>query len=249
MISFVGAGPGDPDLISVKGRRLLEEADMVIYTGSLVSVDHLNWCKSTCVKHDSKRLNLDEVMDLIEEGHSKGWDIVRLHTGDPSIYGAIREQMDRLEDLGIRDYQVIPGISSFSAAAASIKKELTLPGVSQTVILTRNAGRTPVPEDEDLVHLAKTGATLCIFLSVQNIDGVVQKLSQGYGRTDVPVAVVYKASWPDEQVLYGTLADISSKVKEAGIQKMSQILVGDFLGDDYDLSKLYDKDFYHKFRN
>lgn len=249
MISFVGAGPGDPDLISVKGRRLLETADMVIYTGSLVSDIHLSWCKESCRVYDSKSLNLDEVVDLMEDAYKEGLEIVRLHTGDPSIYGAIREQMDRLEDLGIGDYQVVPGISSYSAAAASIKRELTLPGVSQTVILTRNAGRTPVPESEDLEHLAKIGASMCIFLSVQNIDDVVDKLTRGYGRTDVPVAVVYKATWPDEKIIYGTLEDIGQKIKDAKIDKMSQILVGDFLGDEYELSKLYDKDFSHKFRS
>lgn len=247
MISFVGAGPGDPDLITIKGRRLLENADIVIWAGSLVSPEHLKFLKKDCEIHDSKSMNLDEVIDVIKKGHKEGKEIVRLHTGDPTIYGAIREQIDRLEKLNIK-YQVIPGVSSFSAACAAINREFTLPGVSQTVILTRNEGRTPVPKDEDLELLASHNASMAIFLSVQDIDSVVEKLKRGYKRDDVPVAIVFKATWPDEEILYGTLKDISKKVKEKNINKMSQILVGNFIEGEYELSKLYDKNFTHKFR-
>ena len=247
MISIVGAGSGDPDLITIKGRKLLEEADIIIWAGSLVSPEHLKYAKETCEIHDSKGMNLDEVIEVMEKGHKENKKIVRLHTGDPTFYGAIREQIDRLENLGI-EYEVIPGVSSFTAAAAAINREFTLPGVSQTVILTRNEGRTPVPKEEDLESLAAHKASMAIFLSVQDIDSVVEKLIKGYGSKDVPVAVVFKASWPAEQILYGTLGDISQKVKDANINKMSQILVGNFIEGEYELSKLYDKTFTHKFR-
>lgn len=247
MISFVGAGPGDPDLITVKGRKLLEEADILIWAGSLVNPEHLKYTKETCEIHDSKGMTLEEVIEVMERGHKEKKKIVRLHTGDPTIYGAIREQMDELNELEI-EYEVVPGVSSFTAAAAAIKREFTLPGVSQTLILTRNAGRTPVPAGEELESLAAHKASMAIFLSVQDMDLVVEKLVQGYGSEDVPVAVVFKATWADQEILYGTLGDISQKVKDAKIDKMSQILVGNFIEGDYELSKLYDKTFTHKFR-
>ena len=173
--------------------------------------------------------------------------VVRLHTGDPTIYGAIREQMDFLDAKAI-GYEVVPGVSSFTAACASIKKEFTLPSISQTVILTRIEGRTPVPEGEDLEELAKHRASMAIFLSVQDIDRVVEKLAKGYGSYDIPVAVVYKATWDDEETLFGTLRDIGDKIKSKGINKMAQILVGNFIEGDYERSKLYDPNFTHKFR-
>lgn len=247
MIHFVGAGPGNPDLITVKGRKLLEEADMVIFAGSLVSPDHLKFCREDCEIHDSKSMNLDEVIEVMKRGEEEGKNIVRLHTGDPTIYGAIREQIDAIEELGFK-YEVVPGVSSFTGACAAINREFTLPDVSQTVILTRNAGRTPVPEEEDLELLAQHKASMAIFLSVQDIDSVVGKLIKGYGSEDVPVAVVYKATWEDQEILYGTLGDIAEKVKEANIKKMSQILVGYFIEGDYEKSKLYDKHFTHEFR-
>ncbi|NLD16858.1 MAG: precorrin-4 C(11)-methyltransferase [Tissierellia bacterium] len=247
MISFVGAGPGDPDLITIKGRRLLEEADIIIWAGSLVSPEHLKFAKETCETFDSKSMTLEDVIEVMERGTEEGKKIVRLHTGDPTIYGAIREQIDELDRLGIT-YEVVPGVSSFTAAAAAINREFTLPSVSQTVILTRNEGRTPVPLGEELESLAAHKASMAIFLSVQDIDSVVEKLIKGYGSEDVPVAVVFKATWPDEEVLFGTLGDISQKVKEANITKMSQILVGNFIEGEYELSKLYDKTFTHKFR-
>lgn len=247
MISFVGAGPGDVDLITIKGRRLLEEADVVIYAGSLVSEKHLDFCKKNCILHNSASMTLEEVIEVMESSTRKGLKVVRLHTGDPTIYGAIREQMDALDSIGIT-YEVIPGVSSFTAACASIKKEFTLPNVSQTVILTRIEGRTPVPKGEELEELAKHKASMAIFLSIQEIDRVVEKLAKGYGSYQTPVAVVYKATWRDEEVILGTLEDISEKIKDKGINKMAQILVGDFIEGDYERSKLYDPNFTHKFR-
>jgi len=247
MISFVGAGPGNVDLITVKGRRLLEEADVVIYAGSLVSGEHLKFCKRGCKLYNSASMTLEEVIGVMEENTEKSLNIVRLHTGDPTIYGAIREQMDILDSKGIA-YEVVPGVSSFTAACASIKKEFTLPGVSQTVILTRMEGRTPVPEEEDLEVLAKYKASMAIFLSVQDIDRVVEKLAKGYGSYDIPVAVVYKATWEDEEIILGTLEDIVEKVKIKGINNIAQILVGNFIEGDYERSKLYDPSYTHKYR-
>ncbi len=247
MISFVGAGPGDVDLITIKGRKLLEEADIVIYAGSLVSNEHLDFCKKDCKFYNSASMTLEEVIEKMEEGYNKGLKIVRLHTGDPTIYGAIKEQMDILNDKNIL-YEIIPGVSSFTAACCSIKSEFTLPKVSQTIILTRIEGRTEVPEKEDLEKLASYGASMAIFLSVQQIDNVVDKLKKGYGRDNVPIAVVYKASWEDEKIVMGTLKDIGEKVKKEGINKTAQILVGDFISGEYERSKLYDPEFTHEYR-
>lgn len=248
MISFVGAGPGDVGLITVKGRRLLENADILIYAGSLVSIKHLEFCKKDCKFYNSAGLTLEEVIDIMVEGERKKLNTVRLHTGDPTIYGAIKEQMDLLKARGI-DYEVIPGVSSFTAACSAIKSEFTLPGVSQTIILTRMEGRTKVPQKEDLESLASHGASMAIFLSVKDIDKVVEKLIKGYKSDDIPVAVVYKASWEDEKIIFGTLANIADKIKEENIVKTAQILVGDFLKSDYERSRLYDPLFSHGFRS
>lgn len=247
MISFVGAGPGDVDLITVKGRRLLEGADIVIYAGSLVSKAHLDYCKDKCKFYNSAYMTLEEVIEKMVEGEEKGLKVVRLHTGDPTIYGAIKEQMDFLDKKDIQ-YEVIPGVSSFTAACSAIKSEFTLPSLSQTVILTRIEGRTSVPESEDLEKLASYGASMAIFLSVQQIENVVEKLKRGYKRGDVPIAVVYKATWEDEKILIGTLDDIVDKVKKEGINKTAQILVGDFIDSSYERSKLYDPKFTHEYR-
>lgn len=246
MVHFVGAGPGDIDLITVKGRRILEQADVVIYAGSLVSNKHLDFCKKNAEIHNSASMTLEEVIEVMKRSEEEGKSVVRLHTGDPSIYGAIKEQMDELEMCNI-SYDVIPGVSSFTGAAAAIKKEFTLPAVSQTVILTRIEGRTPVPKEQDLEILARCNASMAIFLSIGMIDKVVAKLKKGYGR-NVPIAVVEKATWEDERIIIGTLEDISEKVKEANITKLAQILVGDFIDCDYDKSLLYDKSFTHMFR-
>ncbi|KEI77968.1 precorrin-4 C(11)-methyltransferase [Clostridium botulinum] len=245
-VYFIGAGPGDPDLITVKGRDILTKADVVIYAGSLVSKEHLDYCKEGVEVYNSASMTLKEVINVIQKAHNENKSIVRLHTGDPSIYGAIKEQMDELDKLNIC-YEVVPGVSSFSAAAASIKKEFTLPGVSQTVILTRVEGRTPVPEKEDLEVLASRGASMALFLSVGMIDKVALKLKKGYGR-NVPIAVIQRATWQDEKVVIGTLDDIAKKVKDANITKTAQILVGDFIDCKYDKSLLYDEKFTHEFR-
>ncbi|MDZ4994305.1 precorrin-4 C(11)-methyltransferase [Clostridium perfringens] len=247
MLYFIGAGPGAVDLITVRGRNLLEKADVVIYAGSLVSKEHLDVCKEGVKIYNSASMTLEEVIDVIKENDGKEKVIVRLHTGDPSIYGAIKEQMDELDKFNI-EYEVVPGVSSFTAAASAIKKEFTLPSVTQTVILTRVEGRTPVPEKEDLEKLASIGASMALFLSISMIDKVVEKLKRGYGRGDVPIAVISRATWDDQEIIVGTLENISEKVKEAGINKCAQILVGDFIDCDYEKSLLYDKHFTHMFR-
>ncbi|GAA0787075.1 precorrin-4 C(11)-methyltransferase [Hathewaya limosa] len=247
MIYFIGAGPGDVDLITVKGRNTLAKADIVIYAGSLVSPEHLKFCKDGVEKYNSASMTLEEVIEVMLKGEKEGKIIVRLHTGDPSIYGAIKEQMDELDKHGDIKYEVIPGVSSCMAAAAAIKKEFTLPSITQTVILTRVEGRTPVPETEDLENLARIGASMAIFLSISMIEKVVAKLRKGYGK-NVPIAIVERATWEDQRVIYGTLDDIAEKVHEAGITKCAQILVGDFIDCEYDKSKLYDKTFTHMFR-
>ena len=246
MVYFVGAGSGAADLITVRGAKLLGEADVIIYAGSLVNPELLSYAKRDCQIYNSAHMTLEEVIDVMKEAEKDGQMTVRLHTGDPSLYGAIREQMDKLDELGI-GYDVVPGVSSFIGAAAALKAEFTLPDVSQTVILTRMEGRTPVPERERLEELAKHRATMIIFLSVGRIAELAERLRTAYPAA-TPVAVVYKASWPEQKIVRGTLLDIAEKVKEAGITKTALTVVGDFLGDDYELSKLYDKTFTHEFR-
>lgn len=246
-VYFVGAGPGDPELLTVKGQRLLTEADVIIYAGSLVNPALLKLAKPGCSIYNSASMTLEEVIAVTRDAMAAGRMVVRLHTGDPSIYGAIREQMDELDRLNI-EYCVVPGVSSFLAAAAALKKEYTLPDVSQTVIITRGAGRTEVPEKEQLRSLAAHRATMCIFLSVQMIDEVVRELLEGYTPA-TPVAVVEKASWPEERVVSGTLADIAGKVADAGITKTAMIVVGDVLDGDYARSRLYHPEFSHGYRS
>ncbi|MDR3205970.1 MAG: precorrin-4 C(11)-methyltransferase [Candidatus Methanoplasma sp.] len=247
MIHFIGAGPGDPDLITVKGKRLIDEADVIIYAGSLVNPDVLNGAKPTATIHNSAYMNLDEVIEVMCKAEKEGLRTVRVHTGDPAIYGAIREQMDRLEEKGI-EFDVIPGVSSFLAVAAVLKKEYTLPDVSQTVIVTRMEGRTPVPEKEKLIDLARHNASMAIFLSIGFIDEMCKTLIEGGYAPDTPVAVVYKATWPDEKTVLGSLADIAGKVKAEKIDRTALTVVGGFLGGGYGLSKLYDKSFTTMFR-
>lgn len=245
-VYFIGAGPGDPELITLKGHQIIGEAGVIIYAGSLVNPQVFAHRKPDALVYNSASMTLDEVIEVMKKAADEGVIVARVHTGDPSIYGAIREQMDRLEELDI-EYEVIPGVSSFVASAAALKKELTLPDVSQTVILTRLEGRTPVPDRESLRSLASHGATMCIFLSVHMIEMVVEELLSSYSK-DTPVAVVQKATWPDQKIVQGTLANIAARVKEAGITKTAQILVGGFLGKDYSLSKLYDEGFTHEYR-
>ncbi len=247
MINFVGAGPGAADLITVRGQKLLMEADVIIYAGSLVNPEHLAIAKPGCQIYDSASMTLEEVIAVMQEAEAKGQMTVRLHTGDPSIYGAIREQMDLLDPLGI-EYKVIPGVSSCFGAAASLKAEYTLPDVSQTVIITRMAGRTPVPEKEEISLLAMHQATMVIFLSTGLLEPLRERLLIGGYKGDTPAAIVYKASWPDEQVYRGTVATLPQIAREHGITKTALIVVGEFLGDTYDRSKLYDPTFSHEFR-
>lgn len=245
-VIFVGAGPGAPDLITLRGKKAIDNAHVLIYAGSLVNPEVMADRKPDALVYNSAGMNLDEVLEVTIEAIRKGQTVARIHTGDPSIYGAIKEQMDALEKEGI-DFQVIPGVSSFVGAAAAIKKEFTLPDVTQTVILTRVEGRTPVPEKESLESLAAHRASMALFLSVGMIDKVVKRLLTSYPLT-TPVAVIQRATWPDEQTVIGTLEDIAAKVKEAGITKTAQILVGDFIDTEYSLSKLYDKSFTHEYR-
>lgn len=245
-VYFIGAGPGDVDLITVKGRDILSVADVVIYAGSLVSKEHLDFCKEDVEKHNSASMTLEDVIEVMKKAKDEDKSVVRLHTGDPSMYGAIKEQMDELDKFNI-EYEVVPGVSSCFAAAAAIKREFTLPNVTQTLILTRVEGRTPVPEGEDLEKLASVGASMAIFLSISMIEKVVDKLRKGYGK-NVPIAVIERATWKDQRVIIGTLDDIAGKVKEANITKCAQILVGDFIDCEYDKSLLYDKSFSHMFR-
>jgi len=234
-------------LLTLKAVKIIHKADVIIYAGSLVNKDVLKFAKKAAVSYDSAKMTLEEVLGIIDREKSTKKIIARLHTGDPSLYGAIQEQMDWCEKEGIA-YEVIPGVSSFQAAAASLRQEFTLPGVSQTVILTRLSGRTKVPQKEDLEKLAKIRATLVIFLSVQDIARVVKKLKYGYNQ-DTPVAVVERASWPDERGIQGTLADIAKKVKAAGIKRQALIIVGEVLRKKgYQSSRLYDKNFAHGFR-
>lgn len=246
MISFVGAGPGDVDLITVKGRALIEAADVLIYAGSLVDREHLRFAKKDAAIYNSASMHLEEVLEVMKAADRSGKEVVRLHTGDPSIYGAIQEQMDALKAEGIA-YRVVPGVSSFSAAAAAIRREFTLPGVSQTLILTRRAGKTPVPQRESLDKLAACGASMAIFLSVGQIESVVEDLLTAYS-PETPIAVIYKASWSDEKIVRSTLEKIVSDLKDSGIEKHAQILVGDFLDVPYEKSKLYDKHFSTAYR-
>ena len=246
MIWFVGAGPGDPELITVKGRRLLGEADVVVYAGSLVPRAVLTWTREGCELHDSAGMTLGEQVDVMTAGEAAGKTVVRLHTGDPSLYGAIGEQMRGLDARGLT-YAVVPGVSSFVASAAALPAELTSPGVSQTVIITRQAGRTPVPEGQDIAGLAAHGATMAIFLSAGDLDVTVAELCTHYPE-DTAAAIVQRASWPEQLVLRGTLKTIAAQARDAGVDRTAMILVGDALRNEGDPSLLYDAGFTHGYR-
>lgn len=246
-VYIIGAGPGDPELITVKGKRLIEVADTIIYAGSLVNIELLKEVKPGCKIYNSAEINLEEIISIIERDYRDGNIVVRLHSGDPSIYGAIREQMDELKRRNI-PFEVVPGVSSFCAAAAAMKQEYTLPGVSQTVILTRMKGRTEVPEKESIESLALHRASMVIFLSIHMLEELVERLKHGYD-DNTPVAVVYKATWPEQKLVEGTLANICEKVKGKKIDKTALVVVGKFMSDKYELSKLYDERFSHGYRN
>jgi precorrin-4/cobalt-precorrin-4 C11-methyltransferase len=250
-LSFVGAGPGAADLITVRGARLLRHADVVIFAGSLVDRELVRRYATTADVYDSAGMTLTEVISVMMDAIAAGRSVVRLHTGDPSIYGAIQEQMEALDRIGV-EYQVVPGVTSAFAAAAALKQELTLPEVSQTVIFTRMEGRTPVPENEQLHKIAAIGATLVIYLSVGMVDQMVVQLLQGAYTQDTSAAVVCRASWEDEQIIRCTLADIAARVREAGIDRQALIIVGDVLAARREglksKSLLYDGNFAHGFR-
>ena len=247
-VFFVGAGPGDPELITVKGQKKLAQADVIIYAGSLVNPALLSLAKNGAKIFNSASMTLDEVIHVITDAVDHNQMVVRLHTGDPSIYGAIQEQMDALDAKKIA-YEVVPGVSSFLATAAALKREYTLPDVSQTVIITRLEGRTPVPEKEKLSSLASHNATMCIFLSVHMIDEVMKELLSGGYSSQTPVAIVQKASWPDQKIFRGTISTIPQLVKDAKIDRTAMIVVGHCLDSDYSLSRLYAPEFGHMYRD
>jgi len=249
-VLFVGAGPGDPELITVKGQKALMAADMVIYAGSLVPEELLQWTRSDATSMSSASMDLEHIVEAVAGAQSAGKRVVRLHTGDPSLYGAIFEQMAELQKRDI-PYKIIPGVTAAFAAAAALGIEYTLPEISQTLILTRMAGRTPVPQNEDLASLAKHQASMAIYLSISMIDDVARILADAYGE-DAACAVVYRASQPEEKVVVTCLKDLADKVRTEKITKQALIIVSKTLGVSTDnlvyKSKLYDKNFKHEFR-
>ena len=247
MVHFVGAGPGAPDLITQRGAALLQTADCIIYAGSLVNPALLGLAKADCTIYNSAEMTLEQVLAVMRKNEAAHKITVRLHTGDPCLYGAIREQMDALDADGI-PYDDTPGVSSFCGAAAALNAEYTLPGVSQTVIITRMAGRTPVPEREGIASLAAHGATMVIFLSASMLEGLQAALLQGAYTEQTPAALVYKATWPEEKVVRCPLGELAKTGKEHGISKTALVLVGNFLGTDYERSRLYAPDFSTEFR-
>ena len=247
MVHFIGAGPGAADLITVRGARLLGEADVIIYAGSLVNPALLEYKKPGCAVYDSAGMTLEEVISVMAGAEAEGKHVVRLHTGDPSLYGAIREQMDALDGRGI-PYDVTPGVSSFSGAAAALEAEYTLPGVSQSVIITRMAGRTPVPEGEALRKMASHGCTMVLFLSTGLLEEAERELVAGGYAPDTPAAIVYKATWPEQRVFRCTVSTLARTARAHGVAKTALITVGGFLGNPFERSKLYDPGFTHGYR-
>ena len=247
MVKIVGAGPGAKDLITVRGMRMLNEADVIIYAGSLVNEELLEYAKKDCEIYNSAYMNLDEVINVIVKAESEGKNIVRLHTGDPSLYGAIREQIEELAKHGIT-CEICPGVSSFLAAAAAMNCEYTVPEVAQSVIITRMEGRTPVPEKEKLSLLAQHGASMAVFLSAGHLKELQEQLCEGAYTPDTPCAICYKASWKDEKCIKTTLENLDREAEKAGITKTALIMVGEFLGDKYSFSKLYDPEFTTEYR-
>lgn len=248
MVHFVGAGPGAPDLITLRGAELMKRTDVVIYAGSLVNPVLLGLVKEGCRIYNSAEMTLEQVLDVMKEANAQGLDLVRLHTGDPCLYGAIREQMDELDKLEIL-WDDTPGVSSFCGAAAALGAEFTLPGVSQSVIITRMAGRTAVPERENLESLAAHGASMAIFLSAGMQEKVQAALLKGGAYTeDTPAAIVYKATWPEEKIVRCTVGNLAAAGSAAGIWKTAMILVGGFLGQSYERSKLYHPEFTTEYR-
>ena len=248
MVHFVGAGPGADDLITLRGKKYLEEADTVIYAGSLVNPRLLDYTKETCSIYNSAKMTLEEVIQVIEEAEADGKTTVRLHTGDPCIYGAIREQMDILDEKGI-SYDYCPGVSAFCGAASALNLEYTLPNISQSVIITRMEGRTPVPEKESIQSFAAHHATMVIFLSTGMLEELSRRLIEGGYSEDTPAAIVYKATWPEEKSFVCTVGTLAKTAEENGIQKTALMIIGDAVAAaHYDRSRLYDPGFTTEFR-
>lgn len=247
MVHFVGAGPGAADLITLRGANALKAADVVIYAGSLVSSDMLAYAESCREVYDSSGMTLEDIIGVIADADAGGKDVVRLHTGDPSVYGGIREQIEMLDSRNIK-YDIVPGVSSFAAAAAALGAEYTVPGVSQTVILARMGGRTDVPEREDMELLASHGASMAVFLSASMLEELSRKLTAGGYGADSPAAIVYKASWDDEKLIRTTVGGLARAGEENGVHRTALILVGGFLGGAFERSKLYDPAFSHGYR-
>jgi len=246
-VYFVGCGPGDPELLTVKAKKLIQKADVVVYSGSLIPKEIIKLCKKAEL-HDAAKLVREEIFEILKSGAQKGKLIVRLHDGDPTIYGAIREQTDNLKKVGI-EYEIIPGITSFLASAASLGSELTLPGVTQTIIVTRAESRTKVPKRERISALAKHKATMIFYLSVHLISDIVKEAIKGGYPKSTPVAAIYRASWKDEKIITGTLVDIAKKIREEKITRTAIIIIGDIVNPkSYEYSRLYDKTFTHGFR-
>ena len=246
-VFFVGCGPGDPELITVKAKKLIQKADVVVYSGSLIPQPILKLCKKGKL-HDAAKLVREEIFDLLYQNAKKDKLVVRLHDGDPSIYGAIKEQIDNLEEKGIKSI-VIPGVTAFLASAAALGMQLTLPGVTQTIIVTRAESRTKVPKREKISELAKHKATLIFYLSIQLISKLVTEAIAGGYKKSTPVAVVYRASWPDQKIIKGTLGDIAKKIKEEKITRTAIVIISDVIDPEtYEYSKLYDKEFSHGYR-
>ena len=246
-VYFVGCGPGDPELLTVKAKKLIQKADVVVYSGSLIPKEIIKLCKKAEL-HDAAKLVREEIFEILKSGAQKGKLIVRLHDGDPTIYGAIREQTDNLKKVGI-EYEIIPGITSFLVSAASLGSELTLPGVTQTIIVTRAESRTKVPKRERISALAKHKATMIFYLSVHLISDIVKEAIKGGYPKSTPVAAIYRASWKDEKIITGTLVDIAKKIREEKITRTAIIIIGDIVNPkSYEYSRLYDKTFTHGFR-
>lgn len=248
MVHFVGAGPGAPDLITLRGKQFLEQADVIIYAGSLVNPQLLDYAKPECKIYDSAKMTLEEVLDVMRQAEKEGKTTVRLHTGDPCIYGAIREQMDALDEDQIA-YDSCPGVSSFCGAASALNLEYTLPDISQSVIITRMAGRTPVPDKESIESFAAHRATMVVFLSTSMLEELSRRLVAGGYQEDTPAAIVYKATWEDQKTFVCTVGTLAKTAKENNITKTALMIIGDAVSTgSYERSKLYDPEFTTEFR-
>jgi len=246
-VKFVGAGPGDPELITLKGHKAVSDADIVIYAGSLVNPELLKYCKGTCKTYNSAFMNLEEIIKVCEDGINQNKSVVRLHTGDFSIFGSLREQIEALNELNI-GYELIPGVSSFLGAASALEIEYTIPEISQSLIITRMEGRTPVPSLESIESFAAHQTSMAIFLSSGMVEDVMTQLIRGGYPKETPAAMVYKATWPEQKIIRGTIETVDALAKEAQITKTALIIGGKCLGYEFNPSKLYDKDFVHEFR-